>query len=328
MVKRDVLNIDPAAVAAGIEHTIREQVRGTLKRRGAVVGLSGGIDSSVVAALCARALGKRQGARPLMPERDSSADCAAARPLCSPTHLGIDARRRGHRAGARRRSAATRGRTRRSAASFPEYGDGWRCKLVLPSILDGDRLNVIQLTVAEPGRRAAHRAHAAGRLPAARRGHELQAAHAQDDRVLPRRPAATTRSPARRTGSSTTRASSSSRATARPTSSRSRTSTRRRSTRSPSTSACPRRSGRRPPTTDTFSLPQTQEEFYFALPYDRDGPLPVRAQPRRAGRRGRRRGRPAAPSRSSACIKDIEAKRRADALPARAAAARRDVDEV
>ena len=26
---------------------------------------------------------------------------------------------------------------------------------------------------------------------------------------------------------------------------------------------------RRPPTTDTFSMPQTQEEFYFALPYDR-----------------------------------------------------------
>ena len=25
----------------------------------------------------------------------------------------------------------------------------------------------------------------------------------------------------------------------------------------------------RPPTTDTFSMPQTQEEFYFALPYDR-----------------------------------------------------------
>lgn len=25
----------------------------------------------------------------------------------------------------------------------------------------------------------------------------------------------------------------------------------------------------RAPTTDTFSMPQTQEEFYFALPYDR-----------------------------------------------------------
>ena len=26
---------------------------------------------------------------------------------------------------------------------------------------------------------------------------------------------------------------------------------------------------RRPPTTDTFSLPQGQDEFYFALPYDK-----------------------------------------------------------
>ena len=26
---------------------------------------------------------------------------------------------------------------------------------------------------------------------------------------------------------------------------------------------------RSPPTTDTYSMPQTQEEFYFALPYDR-----------------------------------------------------------
>ncbi len=34
----------------------------------------------------------------------------------------------------------------------------------------------------------------------------------------------------------------------------------------------------RPPTTDTFSLPQTQEEFYFALPYDQHGPLPLRAR--------------------------------------------------
>ena len=26
---------------------------------------------------------------------------------------------------------------------------------------------------------------------------------------------------------------------------------------------------RRPPTTDTYSLPQSQEEFYFTLPYDK-----------------------------------------------------------
>ncbi len=26
---------------------------------------------------------------------------------------------------------------------------------------------------------------------------------------------------------------------------------------------------RRPPTTDTYSMPQSQEEFYFSLPYDK-----------------------------------------------------------
>jgi NAD+ synthase len=33
---------------------------------------------------------------------------------------------------------------------FPEFGDGWRCKVVLPSLLEGDRLNIAQLTVADP----------------------------------------------------------------------------------------------------------------------------------------------------------------------------------
>ena len=60
MVRRDVLNIDAAQVVQGIEAAIREQVRATLKRRGAVVGLSGGIDSSVVATLCVRALGQER----------------------------------------------------------------------------------------------------------------------------------------------------------------------------------------------------------------------------------------------------------------------------
>ena len=38
----------------------------------------------------------------------------------------------------------------------------------------------------------------------------------------------------------------------------------------------------RPSTTDTYSLPQSQEEFYFSLPYEPDGPVPVRQEQRRA----------------------------------------------
>ena len=52
-------------------------------------------------------------------------------------------------------------------------------------------------------------------------------------------------------------------------SSRSRTCTNRRFSHLPSISAYLEEIRRRPPTTDTFSLPQTQEEFYFALPYDK-----------------------------------------------------------
>ena len=48
----------------------------------------------------------------------------------------------------------------------------------------------------------------------------------------------------------------------------------------------------RPPTTDTYSLPQSQEEFYFSLPYDLHGPVPVRQEQRRARRGHRRRHRP------------------------------------
>jgi NAD+ synthase len=67
---------------------------------------------------------------------------------------------------------------------------------------------------------------------------------------------------------------------------------------------------RRPPTTDTFSLPQTQEEFYFALPYDRmdlclyafnHGVSAAEAAPA-AG---------LTPVQAERVFKDIEAKRRA-----------------
>ena len=131
------------------------------------------------------------------------------------------------------------------------------------------RYRVFSVVVQSPGGRDAPRAAAAGGLSASRGRHELQAARPQDDGVLPRRPAALRRGRARPTGWSTTRASSSRTATARPTSSRSPTSTRPRSTDWPSTWGSPTIIRSRPPTTDTYSLAQSQEEFFFSLPYDK-----------------------------------------------------------
>ena len=73
MVTATWLDIDVARVAAQIENAIRSQVL-SLHRRGIVVGLSGGIDSSVVTALVRRALGPERVLALLMPERDSSSE--------------------------------------------------------------------------------------------------------------------------------------------------------------------------------------------------------------------------------------------------------------
>ena len=70
----EVLKLDAARTAAQIEAGIRDIVFHRLKRKGAVLGISGGIDSSVVAALCVRALGKDRVAGLFMPEADSSGD--------------------------------------------------------------------------------------------------------------------------------------------------------------------------------------------------------------------------------------------------------------
>lgn len=53
----EALHLDAPAAVRAITQGIGEQVLRRLRRRGAVIGLSGGVDSSVTAALCAAALG-------------------------------------------------------------------------------------------------------------------------------------------------------------------------------------------------------------------------------------------------------------------------------
>ena len=66
-----ILDLDTRAEVERITAALRRQVGQVLRRRGAVIALSGGIDSSVVAALCARAFGPARCHGLLMPERDS-----------------------------------------------------------------------------------------------------------------------------------------------------------------------------------------------------------------------------------------------------------------
>jgi len=69
---RNILKTDSEAEIQRISSFIREMTLKNFKRRGAVIGLSGGIDSAVTAELCVRALGKDKVLGLLLPERDSN----------------------------------------------------------------------------------------------------------------------------------------------------------------------------------------------------------------------------------------------------------------
>src|SRR4051794_283723 len=148
MFSSSVLTIDPAAETARIVEALRTQVRGTLRRRGAVVGLSGGIDSSVVAALCVRALGKEKVLGLFMPERDSSDDSLRLGKSVADT-LGIASALEDITPGLEGAGCYDR-QVEAVRSLVPEYGAGWKCKLSLPSVLEGERLSISRLTVQSP----------------------------------------------------------------------------------------------------------------------------------------------------------------------------------
>ncbi len=147
-VSPDVLSLDAAREADRILARIRDLVFSQLKRKGAVIGVSGGIDSSVVAFLCARALGKDRVVVLFTPEADSSPDSLRlGRMVASALDVravleDISPILKGARCYERRDEAIR--------SVVPEYGDGYRCKIVLPNLVDADRYAIFSIVVQSP----------------------------------------------------------------------------------------------------------------------------------------------------------------------------------
>jgi NAD+ synthase len=141
------LRIDAAAEGQRIEKWISETIH-KLHRRGVVLGLSGGIDSSVVASLCTRALGADGVLGVFMPELDSCDDSLKLGELLADS-LGIstvleDISPILQACGCyRRRDDAIR-------TLVPEYNSEWKCKLVLSDLKSGSRYAVSSLVVRSP----------------------------------------------------------------------------------------------------------------------------------------------------------------------------------
>jgi NAD+ synthase len=149
---RDVLATgadEVAAIAEQVARAIPTLLRRELLRRGVVVGVSGGVDSAVCAALACRALGPDRVLAVLMPEADSDPDATdRGRELCDQLGLKYEIEDIAPALDAlgcyRRRDTAIR-------RLFPEYGDGWRQKITLAQgLLDTDRVSYFNLTVAAP----------------------------------------------------------------------------------------------------------------------------------------------------------------------------------
>jgi NAD+ synthase len=119
------------------------------KRGGAVIGISGGIDSSVVAALAARAFGTEKVLGVSMPEKESSDES---------TPLAVDlAKKLGIRHIVEEITPILEGTgvyAKRDEAIrdlIPSYAPGWTCKIVLPrNLLEKGGLNVFSVVVESP----------------------------------------------------------------------------------------------------------------------------------------------------------------------------------
>jgi NAD+ synthase len=144
----DRLHLDAAAEAERIAEWIRQVVHDPLRRQGAVVGVSGGIDSSVVLALCARALGPERVLAVLSPEQDSAPDTlelsrgaveAAGTPWVEEDITEPLAAFGCYR----RRDEAVR-------EVIPEYTSEWKMKVVLPPVLGPARLRIFTLVAESP----------------------------------------------------------------------------------------------------------------------------------------------------------------------------------
>ena len=145
---KDMLRIDPEKEIERIGGLLKDYLRKTLKRRGLVIGLSGGIDSSVTAGIVAKTLGPDRVLALLMPEHHSDSETLLLSTQVA-DHFGITSIHE-NISGIldavgfyRRYNDAVR-------LVIPEYGQGWKSKIVMSDKLKEKGFSIFSVIAQKP----------------------------------------------------------------------------------------------------------------------------------------------------------------------------------
>ncbi len=148
MFSKSILDINIDSEVSRISDFIREVTFKKFKRRGAVVGLSGGIDSALVAELCMRALGREKVLGLFLPEKESN-----------PISLEYG-KKQAEKMGIKTEKVditenlkslgVYQNRDNVIKRIFPEFDDSYKFHITLPqNLLEKDRLNYHSITIKD-----------------------------------------------------------------------------------------------------------------------------------------------------------------------------------
>lgn len=146
-IAQEILSFDMDAEIDKICSGIREILSKKVHRRGLVIAMSGGIDSSVSSALCVRAVGPKKVFGLLLPEQDSSSESEDKGRILA-EHHGIEYLVH-NIAPTLEAIGCYKWRDEAIVATFPEYGEGWKNKIVISGGAEG-KINHFQLVVQSP----------------------------------------------------------------------------------------------------------------------------------------------------------------------------------
>ncbi len=144
---KQALTLDPEKEAARISEQLIKTLK-DLKRRGIVVGISGGIDSSVTLALAVRALGKKRVLALQMPERHSAEETLYLSGLLA-DEFAVE---RIHEDISRTLEAVAFYERYDKAVGevISGYGPGWKSKIVIPNVADNPGFSVYSIVAQSP----------------------------------------------------------------------------------------------------------------------------------------------------------------------------------